>query len=421
MKSSPDRLAWTVLLCAFAVFCALLVGVPTAILTYVNNATLQPTMVVRLQAGKLITFGPTESENDGRVVPQEGRRLEEGSTIVLDNDGQSLASLVISIDETEPLAKINLYSGARLRVTRARLPRYASSNKPAELLLSLKTGRIQVQDTDARAGLIEVNTDQVDSKLREGTYSIEVISDGANSETNVTVREGAATVALANPAAGRENVLSLLSNQRVIARAGAKQLELSPPYRNLLRNSDWAAPIAKDWLDFSQLENDGDPLGTATVIDQSLVLNRRGSNLRWGRTGLAQLVNDDVKGRRALLLRLTFSILYQEVPVCGGQGSECPLLVKLVYRASDGGEREWVQGFYASGTPDGDLLPDYIRSVPPDVRQKHAKNPGAREAWESANLLTLIKDVTFIKSVSLYAEGHGVTTQVHSAELLLLD
>ncbi len=422
MSRSPDRVAWLVLLGAFATFCALVIGVPTAIIAYTNNATVQPGMLVKLQAGKLISFGPTEPESDGRVVGLDGRALEEGSTVVLDNDGQSQASLTVSLKDSGQDAKINLYSGARLRISRARLPRYASSSRAPELVLTLQSGRIQVQNPDNSDTPIIVNTNQLTTTLRSGVFSIDILADGAATETNVSVREGSATVSLAHPESNKENVVHLLSNQRVAARGNASRLEVSQPYRNLIRNGDWLAPLTQDWIDISQLENDGDPFGVITVTEHSLVLYRTGPNLHWGRTGLAQLISDAVEGRRALVLRLSFSILDQDVPVCGGQGSECPLLVKIVYRAPDSGEHEWVQGFYAKGVPDGDNFPDYVRSVPPDVRQKHVKKTaGSRETWESGNLLTIIKDLQTLKSVSIYAEGHGVSTLVHSAELLLLD
>ncbi|MCX7938427.1 MAG: hypothetical protein N2545_03190, partial [Thermoflexales bacterium] len=128
----------------------------------------------------------------------------------------------------------------------------------------------------------------------------------------------------------------------------------------------------------------------------------------------------NVVDRRSLQLRIDFRILYQEIPVCGGEGSECPLMVRIDYRTKDGRDAFWIQGFYASGTPSGTSLPDYIRSNP---QNKHiARRLNAPEPpFESGNLLALIPDMQIVKSISIYAEGHAVRTQVNTVELLLQD
>jgi hypothetical protein len=127
----------------------------------------------------------------------------------------------------------------------------------------------------------------------------------------------------------------------------------------------------------------------------------------------------DVAGRSALQVRVEFSILYQELQVCGTRGSECPFMITIGYRDQGGVDREWTQGFYADGTP-SEILPDHIADAP-DIPTKHVKKSlGTREAFESDNLLARLNMQT-IKYVRLNAEGHGLRTMVYDAELVLQD
>lgn len=192
--------------------------------------------------------------------------------------------------------------------------------------------------------------------------------------------------------------------------------------RNLIRNGTFTAPLTRDWEIETLVIQGSTVTGTVTVREvngrPALFLERVGSGISWGRTGVRQIINENVVDRRSLQLRIDFRILYQEIPVCGGEGSECPLMVRLDYRTRDGRDAFWIQGFYAVGTPSGTTLPDYIRSNP---QNKHiARRLNAPEPpFESGNLLALIPDMQILRAISIYAEGHAVRTQINRVELLL--
>jgi hypothetical protein len=421
MRTQPERLAWTVLLASFTLCCALTIGVPSAAWSFINAATVAPEITVKLQAGRTIAFSPPATEADARVVSQDGRTLEEGATVIVDDDGQSqaLLTLVPQGAVTDTLTTLQLYSGARVRIERARLPRFtALSSEPAEFIVFLQAGRMQVQSqhSEERRVKLEVRTELAVATLGVGSYAFETTGD----QTEVSAREGTAWVV----AVGAPGTLIVQDNQRTaVTRDGGLQ-GILPPSRNLLRNGRFEALLEPAWQPSAEVAVPGDLSGTVSIVGAppgaSLLLDRSGQNLGWGRTGVTQEIGADVAGRRSLQLRLVFSILYQELPVCGGLGSECPLMVTVAYRNTQGADREWTQGFYADGTPSAEL-PDEIVTAP-QPRTKHvAKRLGVRETFESEDLLSALGDVQQVRSVRIYAEGHAVRAQVYSAELLLTD
>jgi hypothetical protein len=421
MRGSPERLAWSVLLASFTLCCALTVGVPSAAWSFINTATVTPVITVKLQAGRTIAFSPPATEADARVVSQDGRALEEGATVVVDDDGQSQALLTIVPQGavTDTLITLQLYSGARVRIERARLPRFpALSSEPAEFVLFLQAGRMQVQSQhgeDERVKL-EVRTELAVATLGDGSYAFETTGE----QTAVSTREGTAWVV----AVGVPGPLIVQANQRTAVTQDGGLQGILPPSQDLLRNGVFESPLAPNWLVSAEVAATGDLSGTVSIVGAppatSVLLDRSGQNLGWGRTGVSQEISADVSGRRSLQLRLVFSILYQELPVCGGLGSECPLMVTVAYRNTQGADREWTQGFYADGTPSTDL-PDEIVTAP-QPRTKHvAKRLGVRETFESEDLLSTLGDVQQVQSIRIYAEGHAVRAQVYSVELLLTD
>jgi hypothetical protein len=380
---------------------------------------------VKLQAGRTITFGPPATEADARVVDQTGRALDEGSTVIVDGELPSQALLVFSASEnvTTTLASMQLYSGARVRIERARMPRFSIATAPAEITLSLLAGRVQIlnqhQDGDGHDLRLLVRSEHMSALLPNGSYSFEVLPD----ETSIFVREGTAQVT----SAAKPETFNIEANQRTIVRKGeGVSGGVYAPPRDLIRNGRFQAQLDKDWESFAEVYVPGDVTGTVSVVGtgsstSSLLLYRPGVGLNWGRTGVKQIIDENVSGRSSLRLRIDFTILYQELKVCGGQGSECPLMVKINYQNKQGGTAEWTQGFYADGTPHMPELPDFIVQAP-EPRTKHiAQSLGQPESWESDNLLQTLGDVQNINYIQIYAEGHGVQTQINSVELLVLD
>jgi hypothetical protein len=416
MKRSPERVAWTILFAALFACCALAVGVPTGALTFVNTATVEAAMAVKLQAGILKTYSQFETENDARVVSLEGRSLSEGSVAVVGSESVGVLIITDTISAS-PLVTAQLYSNADVQIERARLPRFQSSTNGDNFVFRMRDGRIQVtaRPTEGRRFKLRIKGNHAVTDIdTPGVYSLEQ----RGNETRVIVWDGQALVSTPSG----EQSLHLYPGQRTAVSEANSFAGVLPPYRNLIRNGDFQSPLEQDWQVVAQVDASvGSTIsGTAKIVgddaNPALLLERTGSNLGWGRTGVTQLLDADVRNSREVRLALDFSVLYQEVPVCGGLGSECPLLVSLIWEDSKGGEHQWVLGFYADGTPRMPELPDFILTNP---QSKHIKAwLGQQWRWETGNLLTYLPDAQTIKSMALYAEGHGVRTQLNSVELL---
>jgi hypothetical protein len=416
MRNNPERLAWTVLLAAFATFVALVVGVPTAIASIVNQSTVSASAYVRLQAGRIQTYSPPATERDARVVSLEGRDLDEGSTIIVDSDASSQGLLTISpAGGREPLLSALAYSGARIQIWRATTPRFAISSARDDVTLIMSAGRAEftVRTRDNRAAAIAILTPYGYFDLREGVFTVEV----AAGEARVLSREG--TLVAHSNRAGLAP-LALRTGERAALNDQIAVLAKAAPERNLVRNNlfvgdytPWETEIR------SAAGNDGRVQLTLAGGESSIILDRLGNDLNWGRTGVFQIVGENVSGRASLRLRIEFRILAQQIKVCGNLGSECPLMVNITFIDKAGTQREWFQGFYADGIPTPDL-PDVVRDNP--TTRHVAKTLNARESFESENLLTgALRDAQVIQRIRVYAEGHAVQTQVFDVDLLVED
>ena len=416
MRNNPERLAWTVLLAAFAAFVALAIGIPTAISAVLNQSTVAAAAYVRLQAGRIQTYAPPATERDARVVSLEGRDLDEGSTVIVDSDASSQGLITISpAGAREPLVSALAYSGARIQIWRASTPRFTISRARDEVSLIMTAGRAQftVRPRDAREANVSILTPYGYLSLREGIFTVEV----ANGEARVLSREGS-LMAHSNRAGLAP--LALAAGERTALNDQSQTLTKAAPERNLVRNNlfvgdytPWETEIR------SASGSEGRVRLALTGGESSIVLDRLGNDLNWGRTGVFQIIGENVSGRASLRLRIDFKILSQQIKVCGNLGSECPMMVNITFIDKAGTQREWFQGFYADGTPTPDL-PDVVRDNP--TTRHVAKTLNARESFESENLLLgELRDAQLIQRIRVYAEGHAVQTQVFEVDLLVAD
>ncbi|BCX04552.1 MAG: hypothetical protein KatS3mg053_2490 [Candidatus Roseilinea sp.] len=422
MKRSPERTAWLVLFASLFTCCALAVGVPAAALAFYNTATVEAGINVKLQAGQMSVWRPTQTDRDPpSVVSLDGYDIGEGSLVALSADSAGLLTLQDNASSPpQPLLTVQLYPNARLRVERARLPRFGASALSDEFAFRLAGGRIQVTaHAPDRKISLRISSDHGNVLINTpGLYSIEHTNDALQ----LNVVEGVATVATRSG----EMSLNFSSGQRTMVTASSVAGVLPPP-RNLIRNDRFQAALQPVWQVEALAAASDAPLGTARIVEEStaraLILERMGEELGWGRTGVVQSLDARVDGGRDLRLVLDFAILFQELPVCASVGSECPLFVSITWRDAKEGVREWIQGFYANGTPQiqpgAPILPDSILTNP---QRKHVKMPlGQRVRWESENLFPYLPNVQTIETIKIYAEGHAVRTQINAVALLLTD
>jgi uncharacterized protein YaiE (UPF0345 family) len=318
-------------------------------------------------------------------------------------------------ENDEASTKIQLYSFAKLRLERARVPRYVTDAARDDIQLEMLAGRIQVMAQSLGAHNFKIvirNEHGAVSIEQPGVYSLEI---NAN-ELVLEVIEGAATINMQN---AREP-LTLQPGQRASASKKSGARGALPKPRDLIRNNHFGSTLTRDW-GFAAQSNNNSSKGVVIRSEDNgkgfVVFERVGEKLDWGRTVLTQTINEDVSGRPSLRLRLAFSILVQELDVCGGEGTECPLFARIDYQNKDGSSDYWLQGFYAKGDPVAADLPVVVRS---NDKGDHVFKPiGSSEFFESENLLIQLPNLKVVKSISIYAEGHALRTRVDSVALLL--
>jgi hypothetical protein len=410
MNPSPHRIAWTVLFAALFICVALAVGVPAGIYGYVNNATNAAAMRVSLQSGILTSFSPVESIKDARVVDLAGREFKEEHTVVAGDRSYGLLTFAHTAAEA-PYVQVQLYSNAQATVLRARSPRFELSTAPDEFALTLNAGRIDVlaDPPPNRRFVMLVSNPLGEVRITEaGQYTIEVL-DG---HMRATTHTGSANLSSKEIAAGTS------------AATDASGIVMDEPAPvNLLRDGNFQVPLQANWTFTTEVNSPTAVRGTisrTTRDDRSstLLIERTGENIGWGRTSINQRIDADIAGATDVRMRIVFAILDQQLAICGSEGTECPLMVRIDYVAKDGRDDFWLQGFYAKGDPSIVKLPDYVRS---NFRGNHIAKPlGVQQIFESENLHTLLGAPRIIRSITLYAEGHALRTRIDEVEMMIM-
>lgn len=413
MARTPERTAWTVLFTALFACLALAIGIPTAVLAYINNATNSAYLYVRLQAGRMVTLSPVDRLSAAPVVGLAGRTLGEGHAVIASDRTVGLVTFAPSESDAAYI-KTQLYANARIKALRARSPRFETQNARDEFVLELQEGRIDilVLPEPSRAFQIRIQSEFGSALLETpGAYTLDL---QPGQRLRVVSRDG-------------DLVLNTRANSEVMLKAnqaaellpdGSVRDDLPLP-GNIVRNGYFQGELLRDWTPSIEIASGESVAGQITRSTGELSISRAGANLGWGRTGVTQKLDQQIAGRKALRLRLVFRIQEQGLQVCGSAGTECPLMVRIAFKTADGADRFWQQGFYAAGNPEALRLPTFV--VNNNTGDHVYKSLGQVEVFESENLLAQLGDVQSVTGITLYGEGHALRTHVNAVELLVED
>ncbi len=411
MRRNPERLAWIVLLLSFFTCVGLVVAVPLGIRWYVLNASVRQEVALEVQQPPLSVTLPGRGE--AVAIAQDRDDIPERT--VVDTDATS-GRLVMHAPQDDPviIATVQFYHDTKVVLSSARSPRFPASSLPHKVVLEMKAGhvRISVPDHQERPTVVEVHTPHGAATLTEGNYEVKV-----NTTTEVTVRSGQADV-ISNGLVVRLGPVerATMSDERIV---GPR-----PAARNLITNGDFQAPLEDGWKSYNKgIEIEGEPEGQVqrTEIEDHLavVIEREGEGHI--ETGISQQLDADIRDFSFLRLHLLLRIEEHDVPVCGSQGTECPVMVRIIYKDADGADREWLQGFYSlldTSTPGNE---PFCRTCP--IPYKHIHVP--EDTWypyDSDNLVPLLSRdgqvPILIKSITIYASGHTYSSAIAEVELI---
>lgn len=410
-----ERTAWAVLIASFITFCVLAISIPLTVRWYLLTNEVAQEVSISLVSGTVFLVQPGAARPEAVVETISG--LAAGAQIESGSGAQAAVSFVAP-DKTTVLGGLQIYGGTRVALGTMRSPRFNWSDLPHRIVIEMQSGRarVNVASDVPRQVTVALNTPHGMVLLdRPGSYSVEV----TDKATEVAVREGIATVY-----AQEENV-ALATGERTLIPAGKPPQGILTGERNLIINGDFAESLSPDWTVY-QDRSPGDVLGEIIREpgeDRNVVhFVRPGTN--WGRTGVRQVINRDVRDYKTLRLQLAARLIRQDVLACGSQGSECPLMIKIEYADVAGNNREWVQGFYYLTDP-ANKLPTLCVTCPAPTTEHKRIQRGGWYLYESPDLIELFKktgvDAAIIKAISIYAEGHIFESYFSEVELLAGD
>ncbi len=411
-----QRLAWIVLLASFTLCMIVTVAVPLGVNAMLQNTKKSLNTVMQANQG---TVRVDDANGVSRVViaGEDGLVVETGARILTDET--STASLLVypPDNSTSPLARLQIYSRSLVNLEEATAPRFAMSDEAQMLRFHLDNGRLQlnVLQDGPRPFTVIINTPHGQVFVSEpGQYALVV----DNMETQVLVQEGQADV-LAVTSGKR-----IGAGQRAVISAGGEPEGPLATSRNLVRNGDFY----DSWADWSlyvwNVELSDQPEGTSEIVElggePAVEFKREGAGHADVR--LRQVIGQDVTDYQTLRLLLTFQITSHSLGVCGIQGSECPLFVRLNYTDDRGVKRTWQHGFYSIGDV-SPTTPDACVSCAV-VQDTHQRVPLGQISFYEADLIEELARQgaplpTFIDDISLVASGHSFQVGILDVALIV--
>jgi hypothetical protein len=406
MRSNPERLAWTMLLAAFATFCTLVVGIPLGIRWYLLNAmNAEQIAVTSVHATAFV-----QPRNASVPIPvTDGTTIETDEGARIRTDGNSQAILTFFNDST-----LTLYGDTSAVVRYSRSPRFGGSQQPDTIVVELESGRVRAapsarSELEAPHGLrFEVLVPGAVAAFGEGSYSVEV----SGKETQVTARVG-----LARLIAGDAAIVLSANERAVIAEDGVPTGPL-PAEQNLLANGDFSGPLQGTWEVYRVEPPSGVVTTTlkavTTGIQTALQFQSSGQDNLHSEIGIIQRIDKSVLDFDSLRVQLDVRISQQSLPGGGTLGSEFPLMVHLAFDDAEGNDSDWYYGFYFMPASE-----DWILYDAPNNSSRRI----VRYLWypfESPNLLDSLgasKPVK-LKFIRIYASGWLYDANVANVTLL---
>jgi hypothetical protein len=414
MRHNPERLAWTILLTAFATLCLVTVSCPLSVRSYLRSARQSLPVQVSAQRGTVRVERGGSSRVDAISLDSPPLELFKGDGVRTGDLEEGLLTVQRGKEENrKTLVSAVVYDGSDVVLVDAYSPRFGPGPGPHKVILKMQGGRVRIEVQpagDGRPVQAEVRTGHARVQLSAGSYVLEV----TNGQTAAIVRSGQANLRVG------DQQLTLADEQRAVASLDGMLDGPLPAEHNLIVNSDFSQGIGSGWI---QDLDPSDPTARISIAeaDGQPVAQFQHDQAQPLEIGLIQTLNRNVRDLESLVLHLKVRVNYQSLPVCGMQGSECPVMVRIDYRDAGGGNRQWVHGFYALGAPDtGSELPYYCLTCP-EPRGNHDRVPEATWfLYDSPNLMEILQEFqpTTIQSVRVYASGHSYDSMVADVELL---
>ncbi len=431
-RIKPERLAWGVVLIAFAIFSTICALTTIGIYSFFFQSTVPMRVDLVVGVGSVAI---TESD----LIPRVERAVRDLTSVVnvsvsTDQQSQGTLSFRIPDEDGRLLAAITVKRNTTLSLRSASLPRFSWST--SDYIIDLRDFRGEVDI------LVTERPDDnyfVLSVLSPTGAQIHIDTAGqytlTSNDTLVQVvnRRGRAilfapdlSINRAIPAGNRGTLI--LQTDEIILDSAFTDLLVNASFDTVYDAETTEQPRLPERWGCSNKQEDL-PIGQwlPQVVDGRGVIRllRNDNASSHGETLCVQYFAQDgqagvdVTNFNFLNLRATMFINYQSLSRCGIRGSECPLMLRMDYIDRDGNPRQWFQGFYAFDSELYDYPPVCITCSPPqDVHQQI--NEQAWYTFETGNLFVKLADRLpgRILSITFYASGHQYDVYVGEVALL---
>jgi hypothetical protein len=421
-KTSPERLAWIVLLLSFTAFCAtcLIVTVGAYYFVFQSNVPLEA--VLSVGRG---TVGITTSST--RDYAQTARPLTFGTMLQTDDLSQATISFLDPQAQNRVVAVVTLRRASTAVLADTNRPRFDWNTNGYTATLRDFSGLADVDIPPApqqnrQMWLTLLTTDGTAIYLNgTGRYTV----NAEVGRVEVVNRQGAATL-IVQGRSGHD----IPSGQVGEWNSTANAVTIHPAYVDLLQNADFqqadpnsATPLPSVWMCTAGADDPAEPLGMfeLTTLDGRNTLQMVKDALSPGENRCVQSFQPadsglDVRAYTYLALRATLRINSQSLSACGFRASECPLMLRIDYVDVNGVPRRWFQGFYArNDASDTPLRCDSCTA------EHNRINMGAWFSYDTQNLYTLFppeQRPAAILNIQFYASGHQYDVNVSEVALL---
>lgn len=417
-RADPQRLAWGVLLIAFAIFCVICVITGIGVNFFLFQSTIPMTSTLSVARGsaganELLVGAPTgiSFNADIRTVAQS----------------QATLAFIDQEANNRLIASVTLKENSTLRLQSALRPRFDWSTTDYEIDLTRISGRFEILIGERLGRDVSVRLTTSQGALvnlkNSGRYSI----DTSDASVRVVTREGDAILIPPNLEYG----IAIPPQNQGIVYTSNNHVELKPGYTDLLRNSYFRkmnpnVTIGAE-LDGWVCANDADDTPRGSYRSQfmdgvmTLRLERYEGATSHGRTSCLQTFQPGLSlvdsPYNYFALRTTFRIHFQSLSACGIDGSECPLMLRMDYIDRKGEAKTWYHGFYAENNPQ---LETPLRCD--SCSQEHESiNKDIWYTYDSGSLFALFppdqRPVSII-GIMFYASGHQYDVQISEVALL---
>lgn len=404
MRTNPERIAWTVLLAAFTIFCVLAVGIPLGIRSFLINATVAQDTQMQVIEGTVLVRKPNGGDPLGVT---QAAALSPGDEVITDETSWATLDL---FDRSHVI----LYSDTNVELVETDARRFGLSDRPNRIILNVTGGlvRVGVALPRERTTDFRIVTPHTAILLDEGSYRIQVNNQG----TEVTVARGLAIV-------GREGVrMGLSQGTRTFVGLDGVPSDPMSAAQNLVENGDFQDPLGTAWLTSPPVLLDpAVPPPTVEAVEEGgrravRFVQLQAQDGDHSEAAIVQKLSQDV--RDFVRLEVSFDVRLDLQSLSGGGllSSEFPIIVRLDYKDRWGTDKFWTHGFYYQNQAGYVIAPD------PWGRPSGEMIP--RAVWfpyESGNLLDLLGDnkPAQITGLTLYASGWNYESLVSEIQLIV--